>query len=139
MCVCVRLCACAVGLRVCVCVCVCAPMRVCVCVCAWISDTAEEDDDLYDFVEDDDNEGDEIYEDLMRTEQVPEAVSGEHTLLFTVLVLSSEINGNPYELNCWKIKLYFALSICKIFTMMIAASILAVLKIILLILINDTD
>ncbi|XP_015256340.1 PREDICTED: proto-oncogene vav isoform X2 [Cyprinodon variegatus] len=34
-----------------------------------IDDTVDEDDDLYDFVEDEDNEGDEIYEDLMRTEQ----------------------------------------------------------------------
>uniref|UniRef100_A0A8C5CGA0 Vav guanine nucleotide exchange factor 1 n=1 Tax=Gadus morhua TaxID=8049 RepID=A0A8C5CGA0_GADMO len=46
-------------------------LSVCLSVCL---DTAEEDDDLYDFVEDDDNEGDEIYEDLMRTEQVPEKV-----------------------------------------------------------------
>ncbi|CAK6972783.1 proto-oncogene vav-like [Scomber scombrus] len=34
-----------------------------------IDDTVDEDDDLYDFVEDEENEGDEIYEDLMRTEQ----------------------------------------------------------------------
>lgn len=39
------------------------------------SDTVDEDDDLYDFVEDEDNEGDEIYEDLMRTEEPPETVS----------------------------------------------------------------
>lgn len=41
-----------------------------------ISDTVDEDDDLYDFVEDEENAGDEIYEDLMRTEEQPEAVSG---------------------------------------------------------------
>uniref|UniRef100_A0A3P9MRV9 Osteoclast-stimulating factor 1 n=1 Tax=Poecilia reticulata TaxID=8081 RepID=A0A3P9MRV9_POERE len=39
-----------------------------------IDDTVDEDDDLYDFVEDEDNEGDEIYEDLMRTEEPPETV-----------------------------------------------------------------
>ncbi|XP_070843742.1 proto-oncogene vav-like isoform X1 [Chaetodon trifascialis] len=38
-----------------------------------IDDTVDEDDDLYDFVEDEENEGDEIYEDLMRTEEPPEA------------------------------------------------------------------
>ncbi|KAM8773517.1 proto-oncogene vav isoform 3-T4 [Acanthopagrus schlegelii] len=37
-----------------------------------IDDTVEEDDDLYDFVEDEENEGDEIYEDLMRTDEQPE-------------------------------------------------------------------
>ncbi|XP_058497334.1 proto-oncogene vav-like isoform X1 [Solea solea] len=37
-----------------------------------IDDTVEEDDDLYDFVEDEENEGDEIYEDLMRTDEHPE-------------------------------------------------------------------
>lgn len=37
-----------------------------------IDDTVDEDDDLYDFVEDEDNEGDEIYEDLMRTDEPPE-------------------------------------------------------------------
>ncbi len=42
----------------------------------YISDTVDEDDDLYDFVEDEENAGDEIYEDLMRTEEQPEAVSG---------------------------------------------------------------
>uniref|UniRef100_A0A3Q3A6C4 Osteoclast-stimulating factor 1 n=1 Tax=Kryptolebias marmoratus TaxID=37003 RepID=A0A3Q3A6C4_KRYMA len=36
-----------------------------------IDDTVDEDDDLYDFVEDEDNEGDEIYEDLMRIEEQP--------------------------------------------------------------------
>ncbi|KAI3353394.1 hypothetical protein L3Q82_019927, partial [Scortum barcoo] len=36
------------------------------------SDTVDEDDDLYDFVEDEENEGDEIYEDLMRTNEPPE-------------------------------------------------------------------
>ena len=66
------------------------------CACVWISDTVEEDDDLYDYVEDDDDEGDEIYEDLMRTEQVPEAVRGEHTLLFTGLD-TSFIFGNPWK------------------------------------------
>nr|XP_020478410.1 proto-oncogene vav [Monopterus albus] len=34
-----------------------------------IDDTVDEDDDLYDFVEDEENEGDEIYEDLMRTDE----------------------------------------------------------------------
>ncbi|XP_040002083.1 proto-oncogene vav-like isoform X3 [Xiphias gladius] len=38
-----------------------------------IDDTVDEDDDLYDFVEDEENEGDEIYEDLMRTDEQPEA------------------------------------------------------------------
>uniref|UniRef100_A0A7N8XBW7 Osteoclast-stimulating factor 1 n=1 Tax=Mastacembelus armatus TaxID=205130 RepID=A0A7N8XBW7_9TELE len=47
-------------------------MMVCVCVCVFISDTVDEDDDLYDFVEDEENEGDEIYEDLMRTDEQPE-------------------------------------------------------------------
>ncbi|XP_020499107.1 proto-oncogene vav isoform X1 [Labrus bergylta] len=37
-----------------------------------IDDTVDDDDDLYDFVEDEENEGDEIYEDLMRTEEQPE-------------------------------------------------------------------
>ncbi|XP_072320037.1 proto-oncogene vav-like [Eucyclogobius newberryi] len=37
-----------------------------------IDDTVEEDDDLYDCVEDEETEGDEIYEDLMRTEEPPE-------------------------------------------------------------------
>lgn len=34
------------------------------------SDTVEEDEDLYDCVENEEAEGDEIYEDLMRTEPV---------------------------------------------------------------------
>ncbi|XP_041640519.1 proto-oncogene vav-like [Cheilinus undulatus] len=34
-----------------------------------IDDTVDDDDDLYDFVEDEENEGDEIYEDLMRTDE----------------------------------------------------------------------
>ncbi|KAM7419634.1 hypothetical protein PAMA_016635 [Pampus argenteus] len=38
-----------------------------------IDDTVDEDDDLYDFVEDEENEGDEIYEDLMKTDEQPEA------------------------------------------------------------------
>ncbi|XP_026158465.1 proto-oncogene vav [Mastacembelus armatus] len=38
-----------------------------------MDDTVDEDDDLYDFVEDEENEGDEIYEDLMRTDEQPEA------------------------------------------------------------------
>ncbi|XP_047434565.1 proto-oncogene vav-like isoform X2 [Mugil cephalus] len=38
-----------------------------------IDDTVDEDDDLYDFVEDEENEGDEIYEDLMRTDEQAEA------------------------------------------------------------------
>ncbi|KAM9314615.1 proto-oncogene vav isoform 2-T2 [Pholidichthys leucotaenia] len=37
-----------------------------------IDDTVDEDDDLYDCVEDEENEGDEIYEDLMRTEEPPD-------------------------------------------------------------------
>ncbi|XP_075869905.1 proto-oncogene vav isoform X1 [Nelusetta ayraudi] len=37
-----------------------------------IDDTVDEDDDLYDFVEDEENKGDEIYEDLMRTDEQPE-------------------------------------------------------------------
>uniref|UniRef100_A0A3Q3WD22 Osteoclast-stimulating factor 1 n=1 Tax=Mola mola TaxID=94237 RepID=A0A3Q3WD22_MOLML len=37
-----------------------------------IDDTVDEDDDLYDFVEDEENKGDEIYEDLMRTDEHPE-------------------------------------------------------------------
>lgn len=40
-----------------------------------ISDTLDEDVDLYDFVEDEEDLGDEIYEDLMRTEEHPERVS----------------------------------------------------------------
>lgn len=39
------------------------------------SDTLDEDDDLYDFVEDEENEGDEIYEDLMRPDEQPGTVS----------------------------------------------------------------
>lgn len=46
------------------------------------SDTVDEDDDLYDFVEDEENEGDEIYEDLMRTDEQPETVSWAHTTVF---------------------------------------------------------
>uniref|UniRef100_A0A8C9VJ60 Osteoclast-stimulating factor 1 n=1 Tax=Scleropages formosus TaxID=113540 RepID=A0A8C9VJ60_SCLFO len=37
-----------------------------------LHDTADEDDDLYDCVEDEANEGDEIYEDLMRVEEPAE-------------------------------------------------------------------
>lgn len=47
----------------------------------FLSDTVDEDDDLYDFVEDEENEGDEIYEDLMRTDEAPETVSGPHTTM----------------------------------------------------------
>lgn len=39
-----------------------------------MDDTVDEDDDLYDFVEDEENKGDEIYEDLMRTDEQPEVV-----------------------------------------------------------------
>lgn len=39
------------------------------------SETVDEDEDLYDFVEDEENEGDEIYEDLMRRDEPPETVS----------------------------------------------------------------
>uniref|UniRef100_A0AAZ3R5I2 Vav guanine nucleotide exchange factor 1 n=1 Tax=Oncorhynchus tshawytscha TaxID=74940 RepID=A0AAZ3R5I2_ONCTS len=42
--------------------------KVCVCVCVCV-ETVDEDDDLYDCVEDEENEGDEIYEDLMRHQQ----------------------------------------------------------------------
>lgn len=42
--------------------------------CMSISDTLDEDVDLYDFVEDEDDLGDEIYEDLMKTEEHPERV-----------------------------------------------------------------
>lgn len=38
---------------------------------ASCSDTVEEDEDLYDCVENEEAEGDEIYEDLMRSEPVP--------------------------------------------------------------------
>ncbi len=38
----------------------------------------DEDDDLYDCVEEDENEGDDIYEDLMRTEEA-ETVRQTHT------------------------------------------------------------
>lgn len=41
-----------------------------------ISDTLDEDVDLYDFMEDEEDNGDEIYEDLMKTEEYPERVSG---------------------------------------------------------------
>lgn len=51
---------------------------LCACI-TCISDTVDEDDDLYDFVEDEENEGDEIYEDLMRTDEQPETVSGPQT------------------------------------------------------------
>lgn len=44
-------------------------------IIACLSDTVDEDDDLYDFVEDEENKGDEIYEDLMRTDEHPETVS----------------------------------------------------------------
>lgn len=40
----------------------------------FTSDTVDEDDDLYEFVEDEENIGDEIYEDLMRREEHPETV-----------------------------------------------------------------
>lgn len=40
-----------------------------------ISDTLDEDVDLYDFVEDEEDLGDEIYEDLMKTDEHPERVS----------------------------------------------------------------
>lgn len=40
------------------------------------SDTVEEDEDLYDCVENEEAEGDEIYEDLMRTEPMPMPVCG---------------------------------------------------------------
>lgn len=46
-----------------------------------ISDTLDEDVDLYDFVEDEDDKGDEIYEDLMKTEEHPERVSEAHVSL----------------------------------------------------------
>ncbi|CAL8330756.1 unnamed protein product [Merluccius merluccius] len=37
-----------------------------------IDDTVDQDDDLYELVEDEENEGGEVYEDLMRTESCPE-------------------------------------------------------------------
>lgn len=40
------------------------------------SDTVEEDEDLYDCVENEEAEGDEIYEDLMRSEPMPMQVRG---------------------------------------------------------------
>lgn len=40
------------------------------------SDTVEEEEDLYDCVENEEAEGDEIYEDLMRTEPMPMPVRG---------------------------------------------------------------
>ncbi|TNN43658.1 Proto-oncogene vav [Liparis tanakae] len=40
-----------------------------------IDDPVDGDDDLYECVEDEDNEGDEIYEDLMRRDEPPETVS----------------------------------------------------------------
>lgn len=46
-----------------------------------ISDTLDEDVDLYDFVEDEEDKGDEIYEDLMKTEEHPERVSEAHVTL----------------------------------------------------------
>lgn len=51
------------------------------------SDTLDEDDDLYDFVEDEEDKGDEIYEDLMKTEEHPERVSGVHATLKPILTL----------------------------------------------------
>lgn len=44
------------------------------------SDTVEEDEDLYDCVDNEEAEGDEIYEDLMRTEPVPMPVRGDEGL-----------------------------------------------------------
>lgn len=43
----------------------------------FCSDTVEEDEDLYDCVENEEAEGDEIYEDLMRSEPVPMPVCGD--------------------------------------------------------------
>lgn len=51
------------------------------------SDTLDEDDDLYDFVEDEEDKGDEIYEDLMKTEEHPERVSWAHSTLKPILTL----------------------------------------------------
>lgn len=59
--------------------------QICVCILC-ISDTVDEDDDLYDFVEDEENIGDEIYEDLMRTDEQPEIVSQK-----TCLSMSSAV------------------------------------------------
>ena len=47
---------------------------------ASCSDTVEEDEDLYDCVENEEAEGDEIYEDLMRSEPVPMPVCGDEGL-----------------------------------------------------------
>lgn len=59
--------------------------QICVCILC-ISDTVDEDDDLYDFVEDEENIGDEIYEDLMRTVEQPEIVSQKTCLSMSLVV-----------------------------------------------------
>lgn len=59
--------------------------QICVCILC-ISDTVDEDDDLYDFVEDEENIGDEIYEDLMRTDEQPEIVSQKTHLSMSSVV-----------------------------------------------------
>lgn len=51
----------------------------------FISETLDEDDDLYDFVEDEEDKGDEIYEDLMKIEEHPERVSGVHMTFNQIL------------------------------------------------------
>ena len=47
--------------------------------CPPNSDTVEDDDDLYDCVEAEGDDGDDIYEDLMRVEVPPSAVSAAPT------------------------------------------------------------
>lgn len=53
----------------------------------FISETLDEDDDLYDFVDDEEDKGDEIYEDLMKTEEHPQRVSGVHLTFNQILPL----------------------------------------------------
>lgn len=52
-----------------------------------ISDTLDEDVDLYDFVEDEEDKGDDIYEDLMKTDEYPDRVSEAHVTLDQILPL----------------------------------------------------
>lgn len=68
-----------------------------------VSDTVDEDDDLYDFVEDEDNEGDEIYEDLMRTEQ-PETVSASHSVVPQTAGSLRAASGNLQTLQVFDIR-----------------------------------
>lgn len=76
------------------------------------SDTVDEDDDFYDFVEDEENEGDDIYEDLMKTGEPPENVSDSSKrfnfywikMAFSILfIISSD------DLNLWLPDLTFGI------------------------------